>query len=156
MMSRFAFVACSAPLPWVSPALKRAFALQPAVEDRSVQVVIETTTLDRRNGFWRLVSGVRKGVSCRSRSVKRTSRVDSQKPIPMIHKYVAPDLITPLVVTAISQAPRGRSGEIGGGRERPPFRGPSSGAGRSRFSHAPPRPPRGRSRPIYAIVLLSL
>ena len=44
----------------VATALKRAFALQPAVEARSVQVVIEITTLGRRKGFWRLVSGVRK------------------------------------------------------------------------------------------------
>ena len=45
----------------VTAPLKRAFALQPAVEDRSVQVVIEITTLGRRKGFWSLVSGVRKG-----------------------------------------------------------------------------------------------
>ena len=45
----------------VTAALKRAFTLQTAVEDRSVQVVIEITTLGRRKDSWKLVSGVRKG-----------------------------------------------------------------------------------------------
>ena len=45
----------------VTAALKRPVELQPAAEGRSVQVVIGVTILDRRKGFSRLVSAVRKG-----------------------------------------------------------------------------------------------
>ena len=45
----------------VTAALKWVFTLQAAVEDRSVQVVIEITTLGRRKDSWKLVSSVRKG-----------------------------------------------------------------------------------------------
>ena len=62
-----------------------------------------------------------KGVSCRSGSVNETSRVDSQKAVPVVHKYAFPDLFSFQAVTATYAGPPRPNGEIGGGRERPPL-----------------------------------
>ena len=67
----------------------------------------------------------------------------------MIHNYVAPDLITPLVVTAISPAHPWPIGDFGGGRERPPFFASRIGTAGWADVHWCATPWEGRSRPKY-------
>ena len=54
-------------------------------------------------------------------SVKRTSRVDSQKSVLAIHKHVTTDLITNLAVMSISPDLSCRSWIAGGGGSDSPF-----------------------------------
>ena len=62
-----------------------------------------------------------KRVPCRSRSVKRTCGVDSQKAVPEIHKPAFPDLFAYQAVAAVFSGPTCRSGESRSGWERPPY-----------------------------------
>ena len=124
----------------VTAALKRAFALQPAVEDRSVQVVIEITPLGRRAGFWRLVSGVRKGgllpiQKCERDNPGRFTKSgpdDSQRRFPRS-----------LVLSISCGHIPGSAVPIGGNRRwtgaTPPFLFPGSALTAALFSHAPHR-----------------
>ena len=133
----------------VTTALKRVFALQLAVEDLFIQVVIEITALGRRKGSWRLVSDVRKGGLVPIQECERDIRGgitrigpgDSQIRFPRSHFFSMncghiPGSAVPL-------------GEIGGGRERPPFLPPGSApvAGVVFTRAAPP----GRVAPVPTI-----
>ena len=133
----------------VTAALKRTFALQPAVEDRSVQVVIEITIRGRRAGFWRLVSGVRKeGLvpiqECERDKLGRFTKSgpdDSQRRFPRS-----------LILSISCGHIPGSAVPIGGERKwtgaTPPFLPPGSAQrGRLMFTGVP-SPGRGRSRPI--------
>ena len=80
-----------------------------------------------------------KGVWCRSGSVKRTSRVDSQKAVSAIHKYVSPDLFVFHSVTAIFLGTPCRSGNSEVDGSDPPILPPGSARRGALFSHAPHR-----------------
>ena len=111
----------------VTAALKRAFALQPAVEDRSVQVVIEVTKLGRRTGFWRLVSGVRKGGLVPIQECERDKTVDSQKAVPAIHQDAFPNFLSyQSIATVFPSPPVPIGGERNWTGATPPFLPPGS------------------------------
>ena len=95
----------------VTAALRRAVEVQPAVEDRSFQVVIdgERTGQTQRPTEARF-GGASKGSRGRSGSVNGTRRVDSQKAVPVIHKDAFPDLPFLLVVTTRSPNAGARDG----------------------------------------------
>ncbi len=87
--------------------------------------------------------------SCgRSGSVNGTSRVDSQKAVPVIHKDASPDLPFLLVVTARSADAGARTGKSEVDGSDPPFLLPVSGTGALRNSHLRNTPWGGRSRLI--------
>ena len=88
-----------------------------------------------------------KGVSFRSGSVNGIRWVDSQMTVPEIHTSTFPDLFVSHRVTAIFSDPPVPIWEIGGGRERPPFRDLVRARRRSCFHTRPPAPWEGRSRP---------
>ena len=120
------------------------------MEDRSVSVVIEMTTLGRRKDFWRLVSGVRQGVSRPIRECEwdmgggftKSGPGDSQTRFP--RSFFLSVSYGPLPPDAGART--GRS-EVDG--SDPPFLLPASGAGVLRDSHLRNTPWGGRSRLNY-------
>ena len=93
----------------------------------------------------------KRGSRTRSGSVNGTKGVDSQKAVPATHKDTFPDLFASQSVTTLFPASPCPIGEIGGGRERPPFLLPGAGAGALRNSHLHNTPWGGRSRPKYPL-----
>ena len=124
----------------VTAALKRPFTLQTGVEERSVQVVIEITTLGRRKDSWRLVSRVRKGGLVPIRECEwdkpggftRSGLDDSRRRLPRS-----------LCLSASCDHILGSAVPFEGkrnGRELPPFFLPGSGTVAWRESHWRQRP----------------
>ena len=131
----------------VTTALKQAFALQPAVEHRSVQVVIEITTLDRRKVIRDSFRVCVKGVSCPIRECEWDMRggftkgghgefTNALSPIFFPFSQLRPP----------SAGARTRKSEVDG--SAPPFSCPVRARGCCAITFAP-HPLGGRSRPKY-------